>query len=107
VELDVWKVEGFDCKEDFQKIVAAARGGGRGKVGCVLLGRGQGENTIRKWLTLASEVARFIGFAIGRTDFRQPLAIWRAKGGTREAAVEIIARGYRELVDIFEKGRPN
>jgi myo-inositol catabolism protein IolC len=73
----------------------------------VVLGRGQGENTIRKWLTLAGEVADFIGFAVGRTDFRQRLAIWRAKGGTREAAVKTIARRYRELVEIFEKARPN
>ena len=105
VEPDVWNVEGFECKEDFQKIVTAARCGGRGKVGCVVIGRGQGEDTIRKWLTLASEVPGFIGFAVGRTDFQQPLAIWRAKEGTREAATETIARRYRELVDIFEKAR--
>src|SRR4051794_22560035 len=40
VEADVWKIEGLDKREDCEKIVAAARRGGRGKVGCIILGRG-------------------------------------------------------------------
>ena len=45
----------------------------------------------------------FIGFAVGRTDFWEPLVNWRAKKITREDAVAEIARRYREFVDIFEK----
>lgn len=77
----------------------------KGKVGCVVIGRGQGKNTIRKWITLASEVAGFIGFAVGPVTFDN---LWPsgARKEAREAAVEIIARRYRELVDIFEKARP-
>src|SRR5262249_12809098 len=41
VEPDVWKIEGLDHREDCEKIVAAARRGGRDKVGCIILGRGE------------------------------------------------------------------
>jgi myo-inositol catabolism protein IolC len=47
----------------------------------------------------------FIGFAIGRADFLEPLVAWRPKKETREAAGAQIARRYREFVDIVEKAR--
>jgi myo-inositol catabolism protein IolC len=105
VEPDVWKVEGLDRREDYERIVAAARYGGRDKVGCVVLDRGEDEKKVREWLTIAATVPGFIGFAIGRTDFWESIAAWRAKRATREAAVSQIARRYREFVDIFEKAR--
>jgi 5-dehydro-2-deoxygluconokinase len=105
VEPDVWKIEGLDRREDCEKIVAAARQGGRDKVGCIILGRGEDDEKVREWLTTAAEVPGFIGFAVGRTDFWEPLVIWRAKKTTREAAVAEIARRYREFVDIFEGAR--
>jgi myo-inositol catabolism protein IolC len=50
-------------------------------------------------------VPGFIGFAVGRTDFWEPLVGWRAKKSTREAAVNEIAQRYRQFVDIFERAR--
>jgi hypothetical protein len=52
---------------------------------------------------IAAGVPGFIGFAVGRTDFREPLVAWRAKKMMREEAVAEIARHYGEFVDIFEK----
>jgi myo-inositol catabolism protein IolC len=105
VDPDVWKIEGLDRREDGEKIVAAARRGGRTKVGCIILGRGEDDSKVREWLTTAASVPGFIGFAVGRTDFWQPLIAWRAKKSTREEAVNEIARRYREFVDIFERAR--
>jgi myo-inositol catabolism protein IolC len=105
VEPDVWKIEGLDRREDCQKMVAAARRGGRAKVGCIILGRGEDDSKVREWLTTAASVPGFIGFAVGRTDFWDPLIAWRAKKSTREDAVSEIARRYREFVDIFEQAR--
>ena len=107
VEPDVWKIEGLDRKEDCERIVAAARYGGRDKVGCIVLGRGEDDKKVREWLTTAATVPGFIGFAVGRTDFWEPLVGWREKRTTREAAVGEVARRYREFVDIFEKARAN
>jgi myo-inositol catabolism protein IolC len=105
VEPDVWKIEGLDRREDCERIVAVARRGGRDKVSCIVLGRGEDNNQVREWLTIAAGVRGFIGFAVGRTDFWEPLVGWRRKQTTREAAVNEIARKYREFVDIFEKAR--
>jgi 5-dehydro-2-deoxygluconokinase len=105
VEPDVWKIEGLDRREDGERVVAAARRGGRGTVGCIILGRGENAAKVRAWLTTAADVPGFIGFAVGRTVFWEPLAAWRAKTITREAAVAEIARRYRGFVDLFEHAR--
>jgi 5-dehydro-2-deoxygluconokinase len=103
VDPDVWKIEGLDRKEDCVRVVDAARRGGRSKVGCIVLGRGEDDRKVREWLTIAAPVPGFIGFAVGRTTFWDPLVDWRAKKTTREAAVAEIARRYREWVGIFDK----
>ncbi len=102
VEPDVWKIEGLDRQEDCEKIVAAARRGGRSHVGCIILGRGEDDSKVREWLTTAAAVPGFIGFAVGRTSFWDPLVNWRGKKITRDQAVTEIARRYREFVEIFE-----
>jgi len=102
VEPDVWKIEGLDRREDCEKIVAAARRGGRNQVGCIILGRGEDDRKVREWLTTAAGVPGFIGFAVGRTSFWDPLVDWRGKKITRDAAVAEIARRYQEFVEIFE-----
>lgn len=103
VEPDVWKVEGLDRREDYQAIVAAARAGGRDDVGCIILGRGESHAKVRHWLSTAATVPGFIGFAVGRTDFWDPLVAWRMRKATREQAVTVIAARYREFVDLFEQ----
>jgi 5-dehydro-2-deoxygluconokinase len=105
VEPDVWKIEGLDRREDCERIVAVAKAGGRSGVGCIILGRGEDDKKVREWLSTAATVPGFIGFAVGRTDFWDPLVTWRAGKITREAAVNEIAGRYREFVDVFEQAR--
>ena len=105
VEPDVWKIEGLDRRDDCAAIVSTARRGGRADVGCIVLGRGENERKVREWLQIAAGVEGFIGFAVGRTDFWQPLVDWRAGTRTREQAVAEIARHYAEFANIFEKAR--
>jgi 5-dehydro-2-deoxygluconokinase len=103
IEPDVWKIEGLDRREDCEKVVAAARRNGRGQVGCIVLGRGEDDTKVRHWLKTAAGVPGFIGFAVGRTTFWDPLVDFRAKKVTRDDAVKRIAASYREWVDLFEK----
>lgn len=105
VEPDIWKIEGLDRREDCEQIVATARRNGRDKVGCIVLGRGEDDQQVREWLTVAAGVTGFIGFAVGRTDFWDPLVGWRDGKETRDEAVAQIARRYRGFVDIFEQAR--
>jgi myo-inositol catabolism protein IolC len=102
VEPDVWKIEGLDRRDDCAKIVAAACRGGRNEVGCIILGRGEDDKKVQEWLTTASTVPGFIGFAVGRTSFWNPLIDWRSKKITRDAAEAEISRRYQQFVEIFE-----
>ena len=102
VEPDVWKIEGLDRREDCERIVAAAQSRGRDEVGCIILGRGEDDSKVQHWLTTAAAVPGFIGFAVGRTSFWDPLVDWRASRITRDAAVKEISRRYQGLVEAFE-----
>ena len=105
VEPDVWKIEGLDLAEDCEKVVAAARRGGRDKVGCIVLGRGEDDKKVGEWLATAALVPGFIGFAVGRTVFWDPLVEWRDKHITREDAVNEISQRYQGFVSIFDEAR--
>jgi myo-inositol catabolism protein IolC len=105
VEPDIWKVEGLDRREDCERIVATARAGGRDRVGCIILGRGEDDRKVRDWLATAASVQGFVGFAVGRTAFWEPLVDYRAGKKTREAASGEIARRYREFIGAFEMAR--
>ena len=107
VEPDVWKIEGLDRREDCIRVVEAARRNGRDKVACIVLGRGESDQKVREWLATAATVPGFIGFAVGRTSFWDPLMSWKAKETSRDLAVNEIARRFREWVDIFEQARRN
>jgi 5-dehydro-2-deoxygluconokinase len=101
VEPDVWKIEGLDRAEDCAAVVAAVRRDGRERVGCIVLGRGEDDTKVRQWLQTAAGVPGFIGFAVGRTSFWEPLVALRDGKTSPEAAAIEIARRYREWVDLF------
>ena len=103
VEPSVWKVEGSDIRSDYEKLVAAARRGGRDTVDCIVLGRGENAHTVRSWLETAATVPGVVGFAVGRTTFWDALVDWRASRLTRAGAVNVIAHRYQEWADIFER----
>jgi myo-inositol catabolism protein IolC len=103
VEPDVWKVEGLDQRDDCFKLVETARRNSRDEVGCIILGRGSNEQKVLQWLRVAAGVPGFIGFAVGRTSFWEPLVAWRDGKIEREHAVEQIAHRYMEWVKVFEE----
>jgi myo-inositol catabolism protein IolC len=105
VEPDVWKVEGLDRRGDCEAPVAAARRVGRGRVGCIVLGRGADEAGVLAWLASAAAVPGFIGFAIGRTSFWDAPVGLRDRRLTRDAAVARIAARYAEWIQAFTAAR--
>ncbi|HEY7099969.1 MAG TPA: DUF2090 domain-containing protein [Terriglobales bacterium] len=102
IEPDVWKIEGLDNRPDCERVVAAARRNGRWRVGCIVLGRGEDDVKVRSWLTTAAAVPGFVGFAVGRTSFWEPLVGLQQGKITRDEAVSAIANRYQEFVNIFE-----
>jgi myo-inositol catabolism protein IolC len=103
VEPDVWKVEGLDRSEDCKRIVAVAQREGRSAVGCIVLGRGANDEKVKQWLATAASVSGFIGFAVGRTSFWDPVADFESGRVTREVAASRIAAHFGEWVRIFEQ----
>src|SRR4051795_8810223 len=68
VDVDIWKIEGVDRREDAEMLAEQTRKGrGRENVKSVLLGRGASDDKVDHWLRQAAGVEGFIGFAIGRS----------------------------------------
>jgi myo-inositol catabolism protein IolC len=105
VEPDVWKIEGFDRQEDGVKLVEMAQRGGRNTVGLIVLGRGAQRERMIHWLQAAASVPGFIGFAVGRTSFWNPLVDFEAKRLSKEEAVTQIARHFEAWINVFEEAR--
>jgi myo-inositol catabolism protein IolC len=104
VEVDIWKVEGVDAREDAVMLAEQARSGeGREGVTCVLLGRGASTEKVEHWLQVASAVDGFIGFAIGRSIWWDALKGWLAEDLDRPAAVAQVADNYLHFVEVYER----
>jgi 5-dehydro-2-deoxygluconokinase len=101
VEPDVWKIEGLDSRDDCVQVVAVARRDGRSDVGCIILGRGSNADKVVDWLRIAASVPGFIGFAVGRTSFWDPLVALRDGKISRQEAVQDIAGRYLKWVQVF------
>jgi myo-inositol catabolism protein IolC len=105
VEPDVWKIEGFDRQEDGVKLVKIAQRGGHTTLGLIVLGRGAQRERVVHWLQTAASVPGFIGFAVGRTSFWNPLVDFEAKRLSKEEAATRIARHFEAWINIFEEAR--
>jgi myo-inositol catabolism protein IolC len=104
VEVDVWKIEGVDEQSDAAMLAEQARSGpGREGVTCVLLGRGASTEKVEQWLREAAPVEGFIGFAIGRSIWWDPLAAFLAGDLDREAAAKQIADNYLHFVRVYDQ----
>jgi myo-inositol catabolism protein IolC len=104
IEVDVWKIEGVDEQEDAAMLAEQARSGpGREGVTCVLLGRGASTEKVEQWLRQAAPVEGFIGFAIGRSIWWDPLKAFLGKELEREAAATQIAENYLHFVRVYER----
>jgi len=104
IEPDVWMIEGFDSREDCERVVSVVRYEGRDRVGCVVAGHREDDEKVRQWLRIAAPVPGFIGFSLGH-DFWEPLWRWRAKRDSREVAIAEIARRYKDFADFYERAR--
>ncbi len=104
VEPDIWKIEGLETREQAEAVAAATRTGDhRGSVGNILLGRGSDAEQVHKWLAVAAPVPGYIGFAVGRTNFAEPLKGWIADPSTEARAIEAIATNYKACVDVWQQ----
>ena len=110
IEVDIWKIEGVDAREDAEMLAEQTRQGeGREDVVCVLLGRGASDEKVDHWLTQAAPVEGFVGFAIGRSIWWDALkgfldkSIAARRGGAEDRRqLPALRQGLRGL----RAGRP-
>ena len=104
VEVDIWKIEGVDAREDAEMLAQQTRRGeGREGVVCVLLGRGASDEKVDQWLRVAAPVEGFVGFAIGRSIWWDALKGFLDSALEREAAAQQIADKYLRFIRIYEE----
>jgi myo-inositol catabolism protein IolC len=102
IEVDVWKIEGVDERSDCEMLVAQARSGGRDGVVCVVLGRGADDAKVDHWLAQAAPVDGFVGFAIGRSIWWDPLKAYVDGKIERVAGARKIAENFLRFVKVYE-----
>jgi myo-inositol catabolism protein IolC len=101
---DLWKLEGMATSQEYEAIAAACRAdGGRG--GCLVLGRGADEDAVDRWLSLAAPVPGFVGFAVGRTLWWNPLRDAMSGECTAADAAARIGANYRRLIGVYLRAR--
>jgi myo-inositol catabolism protein IolC len=105
IEVDIWKIEGVDERSDCEMLVAQARSGGRDGVVCVVLGRGADDAKVDHWLTQAAPVDGFVGFAIGRSIWWEPLKAYIDGKIDRAAGARKIAENYLRFVAVYERAK--
>jgi myo-inositol catabolism protein IolC len=103
IEVDIWKIEGVDERSDCEMLVRQARSGGRDGVVCIVLGRGANDDKVDQWLRAAAPVDGFIGFAIGRSIWWDPLKAYVDGKIERSAGARQIAESYLRFVQVYER----
>ena len=104
IEVDIWKIEGVDKREDADMLAKQTRTGeGREGVMSVLLGRGASDEKVDEWLRAAAPVEGFNGFAIGRSIWWDALKGFLDGSIEREDAARQIADNYLRFVKVYEE----
>lgn len=102
VEPDIWKIQGLDRRHDCKRVSAQARTGGRDGVACIVLGHGASETRVEHWLREAAGVPGYVGFAVGRTIWRDAIKAWLSKEVDRSGAARLIANNYLREIEVYE-----
>lgn len=101
IEPDIWKIEGLNDLTQMQAVVETARREGRSEVGVVVLGRGESEEKVKIWLSVAAKIPGVVGFAVGRTVFKQPLIDLHQTKISRDECSQKISENFKGFVDLF------
>jgi 5-dehydro-2-deoxygluconokinase len=103
IDVDIWKIEGVDERSDCEMLAEQARSGGRDGVVCVVLGRGADDDKVDEWLQAAAPVDGFVGFAIGRYIWWDPLKAYVDGKIERSAGAAKIAENFLRFVKVYER----
>ncbi len=105
IKPDVFKLEGMNKKEDYEKVVSEVKKDGGENIGIVILGRGEDKEKVKDWIVKAAKIKEITGFAIGRTIFWQALVNLKEKKLTKDETIDIISKNYQYFYQLFIDNR--
>jgi myo-inositol catabolism protein IolC len=91
-------VEGLETVESAREVAEQARLG-RSPAGVIVLGRDAPVERLDHWLSVASAVDAFVGFAVGRSIWEDVVRDYEAGTVDAAAAAERIAERYLGFAD--------
>lgn len=97
----VWKLEGYEDAAGAGTVLDAVRATGNPPSSCIVLGRDAPQRQVDHWLTVAAPLEGFVGFAIGRSIWEQPIAAWVAGQADRDATEAAIADRYNHFIQQY------
>ena len=103
IEPDIWKIEGLDRRDDCVRRRAAPRRRTRRRG----VRGARARRRQRRGRSLASDcpgVPGYVGFAIGRSIWWDPLRAFVDGASSREDAAARISSNYRRFIDVYEGG---
>jgi myo-inositol catabolism protein IolC len=93
IEPALWKVEGLDTVEAARAVAAQAQSGHR-DTNLIVLGRDAPVDRLDHWLQIAAQIDAFVGFAIGRSIWEDPINDWANHGLGDQPTAAHIADAY-------------
>jgi myo-inositol catabolism protein IolC len=103
VEPTLWKIEGLETTPAAQHVVEAAKAGGR-TTDCIVLGRDAPRDVLDHWLSIAAPVPGFVGFAVGRSIWEDPL-IRHRKDSDDAHLIEAVRDNYLHFARTYLDAR--
>jgi myo-inositol catabolism protein IolC len=96
----IWKLEGYDTPAGADVVLAAVAAERKHPAVCIVLGRDAPIDRVERWLKVGA-AKRFVGFAVGRTIWEEPLGRYLGGAISSEELVDIVADNYSTLVDAY------
>jgi myo-inositol catabolism protein IolC len=96
----IWKLEGYETEAGADMVLTAVAAETDHPAVCIVLGRDAPLGRVEHWLSVGAR-CDFVGFAVGRTIWEEPLRRHLAGALSSEGLVDAVAENYSTLVDAF------
>jgi len=94
----IWKLEGYETTEGAMRVLQAIKDSTDQDSSCIVLGRNAPMHQVDHWLDVAAPLPGYVGFAVGRSNWLEPLADYLAGHVDRDACEVRIAGNYEHFI---------
>jgi myo-inositol catabolism protein IolC len=90
----IWKLEGYETTQGAELVLDTVKHSADPASQCIVLGRNAPERQVDHWLDVAAPLEGYVGFAIGRSIWDEPIADFVAGRSSREDTETEISQRY-------------